>query len=162
MHMSPLLPDLYTELFSCVASALDGADMASWREIDRIRKDPAAMRALAAHLMRLPNADLTKWEIKFLDSISGDRTGGEFTTRQSEKLLQIRDDSEYVSEIGHARLSVKILITDCQLGHLDLNEDNEEWILGFPKGTASIRRKDIGRLLRCARDLNNIDDEDAA
>jgi hypothetical protein len=77
--------------------------MASWREIDRIRKDPAAMRALAAHLMRLPNADLTEWEIKFLDSISGDRTGGEFTTRQSEKLLQIRDDSEYVSEIGHAR-----------------------------------------------------------
>jgi hypothetical protein len=136
--------------------------MAYWREIDRIRKDPAAMRVLAAHLLRLPNAELTEWETKFLESISGDRTNEEFTTRQSEKLLQIRDDSEYVSEIGYARSSVKILIADCQLGYLDLNEDNEKWILEFPKGTASIRRKDIGRLLRCARDLNNIDDEDAA
>jgi hypothetical protein len=136
--------------------------MASWREIDRIRKDPTAMQALAAHLLKLPNADLTEWEIPFLESISRNRTTAEFTTRQAEKLLQIRDDSEYVSQIGYARLSVKLLIAGCQLGHLDLSEDNEQWILGFPKGTASIRRKDIGRLLRCARDLNNIDDEDAA
>jgi hypothetical protein len=105
---------------------------------------------------------MTEWEIKFLGSISGDQTTEEFTTRQAEKLLQIRDDSEYVSEIGYARLSVKILIADCQMGHLDLSEDNEEWILKIPNGTTSIRRKDIGRLLRCARDLNNIDDEDAA
>src|SRR5712672_603700 len=136
--------------------------MASWREIDRIRKDPTAMRALAAYLLRLPNAELTEWEIKFLESISSDRTSEEFTTRQAEKLMEIRDDSEEVTEIGYARQSVKILIADCQPGHLDLNEDNEEWILRFPKGKTSIRRKYIGRLLRCARDLNNIDDEDAA
>jgi hypothetical protein len=136
--------------------------MASWREIDRIRKDPTAMRALAAYLLRLPNAELTEWEVKFLESISSDRTSEEFTTRQAEKLMQIRDDSEYVSEIGYARLSVKILIADCKMGHLDLSEDNEKWILRFPEGTTSIRRRDIGRLLRCARDLNNIDDEDAA
>jgi hypothetical protein len=136
--------------------------MASWREIDRIRKDPTAMRALAAHLLRLPNAELTEWEIKFLESISADRTSEEFTTRQGEKLMQIRDDSEYVSEIGYDRLSVKILIADCQMGHIILEENDEEWILGFPKGTTSIKRRDIGRLLRCARDLNNIDEEDAA
>jgi hypothetical protein len=121
--------------------------MASWREIDQIRKDSTAMRALAVHLLRLPNADMTEWEIKFLQSIS---------------LMQIRDDSEYVTETGYARLSVKILIADCQMGHIDLNEANEEWILRFPKGTTSIKRRDVGRLLRCARDLNNIDDEDAA
>jgi hypothetical protein len=136
--------------------------MASWREIDQIRKDPAAMRALAAHLLKLPSAGLTEWEITFLESISRNRTTEEFTTRQAEKLLQIRDDSEYVSEVGYARLSVRILIENAQLGHLDLSEDNEEWILRFPKGTASIRRGEIGRLLQCARDLNNIDDEDAA
>jgi hypothetical protein len=136
--------------------------MASWREIDRIRKDPTAMRALAAYLLRLPNAELTEWEIKFLESISSDRTSEEFTTRQAEKLTQIRDDTEEVSEIGYQRLSVKILIADCQMGHTDLSEDNEAWILGFSKGTTSIKRKHVGRLLRCARDLNNIDDEDAA
>jgi hypothetical protein len=136
--------------------------MASWREIDRIRKDPTAMRALATFLLKIPNADLTEWEIKFLKSISGDQTTEEFTTRQAEKLMQIRDDSEDVSEIGYTRLSVRILIADCQIGHLDLGEDDEEWILTFPKGASSIKRRLVGRLLRCARHLNNIDDEDAA
>ena len=136
--------------------------MASWREIDRIRKDPTAMRVLAAYLLKLPNAELTEWEINFLESISVDRTSEEFSARQAEKLMQIRDDSEDVSEIEHARLSVKILIADCQMGHHDLSESNEEWILGFQKGTTSIKRRNIGRLLRCARDLNNIDDEEDA
>ena len=107
--------------------------MASWREIDRIRKDPTAMRALAAYLLKPPSAELTEWEIKFLQSISGDRISEESTTRQAEKLMQIRDGSEYVSEIGYARLSVEILIANCQMGDLDLHEGDEEWILGFPK-----------------------------
>ena len=135
--------------------------MTSWREIDRIRKDPTAMWALAAFLLSLSDAELTEWEIKFLESISTDRTTEEFTTRQAEKLIQIRDDTESVSEIGYARLSVRILIENCQLGRLDLREDDEEWILGFPKGTTTIKRRHVGRLLRCARELNQID-EDAA
>jgi hypothetical protein len=139
--------------------------MASWREIDRIRKDPTAMRALAAYLLRLPNAELTEWETKFLESISSDRTSEEFTTRQGEKLMQIRDDAEEVSEIGYQRLSVKILIEDCKIAYLDLvalDEDKAEWIKAIPVGTSKIKRKYIGRLMRCARMLSNIDDEDAA
>jgi hypothetical protein len=139
--------------------------MASWREIDRIRKDPASARALAAYLLKLPNAELTEWEVKFLESISSDRTSEEFTTRQAEKLMQIRDDSEEVSEIGYQRLSVKILIEDCKIAYLDLaalDEDKAEWIKAFPVGTHKIPRKYIGRLLQCARTLNNVDDEDAA
>lgn len=139
--------------------------MASWREIDRIRKDPTAMRALAAYLLRRPNAELTEWEIKFLKSISEEKMSKEFTTRQAEKLLQIRDYLEEVSEIGYQRLSVEILIRDCKLGYLDLfalDEDKAEWIKTFPVGTSKIRRKYIGRLLKCARMLHNIDDEDAA
>jgi hypothetical protein len=138
--------------------------MASWREIDRIRKDPTAMRALAAYLLRLPNAELTEWEIKFLQSISADQTSEEFTTRQAEKLMQIRDDSEEVSEIG-PRLSVKILIENCKITHLDLaavDEDKAEWIKAFPPGTSKIKRKYASRLLNCDRIVNNVDDEDAA
>jgi hypothetical protein len=139
--------------------------VASWREIDRIRKDPTAMRALAVYLLKLADAELTEWEIKFLESISSDRTGEEFTTRQAEKLMQIRDDSEEVSEIGYQRLSVKILVKDCKLAYLDLaalDEDKAEWIKALPVGATKIKRKYIGRLLGCARMLNNIDDEDAA
>ena len=138
--------------------------MASWREIDRIRKDPTSARALAAYLLKLPNAELTEWEVIFLESISSDRTSEDFTTRQAEKLMQIREDSEEVSEIG-PRLSVKILIEDCKIAYLDLaalDEDKAEWIKAFPVGTHKIRRKYIGRLLQCARMLNNVDDEDAA
>lgn len=138
--------------------------MASWREIDRIRKDPTAMRALAAYLLKLPRVELTEWEIKFLESISSEHTTEEFTTRQAEKLMQIREDSEEVSEIG-PRLSVKILIEDCKLGYLDIaavDEDKAEWIKAFPAGTSRIKRKYTGRLLNCARILRNAEDEDAA
>jgi hypothetical protein len=138
--------------------------MASWREIDRIRKDPAAMRALAVHLLRLPNTDLTDWETKFLKSISNDQTNEEFTTRQAEKLMQIREDSEEVSEIG-PKLSVRRLIEDCRLAYLDLaalDEDKAEWIKAFPAGTIKIKRKYAHRLLACARMLKNAEDEDAA
>jgi hypothetical protein len=138
--------------------------MASWREIDRVRKDPTAMRALAAYLLKLLNADLTDWEIKFLQSISADQTSEEFTTRQAEKLMQIRDDSEEVSEIG-PRLSVKIVIADCKMGYLDLaavDEHKAEWIKAFPVGTSKIKRKYASRLLNCARILKNAEDEDAA
>jgi hypothetical protein len=103
--------------------------------------------------------------MKFLKSISEDRTSEEFTTRQEEKLMQIRDDSEEVSEIGYQRLSVKILIEDCKIAYLDLvalDEDKAEWIKAFPVGTSKIKRKYAGRLLKCARMLDNVDDEDAA
>ena len=65
--------------------------MASWREIDRIRKAPAEFRAVAKWLLNL-GAELTEWESIFVESICSDTEIREFTTRQSEKLLQIRDD----------------------------------------------------------------------
>ena len=138
--------------------------MASWREIDRIRKDAVAMRSLAAHLLRLPATDLTDWEIKFLQSISADQTNEEFTTRQAEKLLQIREDAEEVTEIG-PRLSVRILVEKCKMAYLDLaavDEDKAEWIKTLPVGISKIKRKYAGRLLSCARILNDAEDEDAA
>lgn len=135
--------------------------MASWREIERLRKDPPAMRRLAAYLLKLPDAELTEWEIKFLESISNDQIAEEFSLRQSEKLLQIRDDTEFVTEVGHARLSVRILIEKCQLGYLDLDDGDDEWVLRFPKGTTAIRRREAGRLLSCARQINEAEDEAA-
>lgn len=135
--------------------------MASWQEIERIRKDPNFTRALALHLLNL--SDLSEWEVTFLESISLKIEVDEFTNRQAEKLLEIRDESEYVDTIGFARSSVRILVERCQLGHLDIpREDDEHWVLSLPKGTSRIRAKNIGRLLRCARDLYLIEDEDAA
>ena len=94
--------------------------MASWREIDRIRKAPDEFRTVAKRLLNL-GAELTEWESIFLESICNDTATKEFTTRQSEKLLQIRDDYETIT-IFHG-FSVKTLLDKCWLG---LSESQEE------------------------------------
>lgn len=45
--------------------------MASWREIESIRKQPAVFRSLAARLLALPHDGLNEWEIEFLETNSG-------------------------------------------------------------------------------------------
>ena len=77
-------------------SCRDWNRLASWREIDRIRKAPAEFRAVAKRLLNL-GAELTEWESNFLKSNCNDTETKEFTTRQSEKLLQIPDDYETIT-----------------------------------------------------------------
>jgi hypothetical protein len=135
--------------------------MASWQEIDRIRKDPKGFRALARGL-RERIAELTDWEKDFLASIDSQDEKDEFTTRQSEKLLQIRDDYESVTQTRDG-FSVKILLQRCKEGRLDLLEDDEEWILErWERSRTTMRRKHVGRLMRCARELHLVEDEFAA
>ena len=132
--------------------------MASWQEIDRIRKDPKKFRALATHLLtHIP--DLTDWERDFLASIIRQSDRDDFSTRQSEKLLQIRDDYETVTELLGA-FSVKIMLHKCREMRLDLSKEDEEWILQlFERSQTTIRRKHAGRLRRCARQLGLIEDD---
>jgi len=135
--------------------------MASWREIDRVRKDAVAVRDISKRLLSLSRADFTDWEIDFLQSTARHREEADLTTRQSEKLLQIRDDAEFITEFFG--FSVKILLKRCHGARLDLAEDDEEWILQrFEKNETSIKRKQIGRLIKCARILNLIEHEVAA
>jgi hypothetical protein len=132
--------------------------MASWREIDRVRKDPARAADIAARLLTLPLSEFTDWEIDFLRSIERLRKVEEFTTRQAEKLLQIRDDIEEVTEV--LRFSVHLLLKGCFEARLDLSEADEEWVVArFQASPRNIRRKHVGRLMRCARELNLVEEE---
>jgi hypothetical protein len=132
--------------------------MASWREIDRVRKDLQAAADIARRLLSLPASELSDWELDFLRSIRRLRSSTELTTRQAEKLLQIRDDIEEVTEV--LGFSVSLLLKGCVEARLDLSEGDEEWVLARSQaGTVSIRRKHIGRLVRCARELNLIEQE---
>ena len=97
--------------------------MASWREIDRIRKAPAEFHAVAKRLLNL-GAELTEWESIFVESICNDTETGEFTTRQSEKLLQIRDDYETIT-IVHG-FSIETLLDKCWHARCDLSESQEQ------------------------------------
>jgi hypothetical protein len=136
--------------------------LASWREIDSLRKDPTAFRALAKRLLKLPNEDFTDWEKLFLDDMAFSRKAvTEFTTRQSEKLLQIRDDAELVTT--YRGFSVKALLKGCHEGRPDLDAADEAWIADtYARNAQSIKRRHIGRLMRCARALNLIDTDIAA
>jgi hypothetical protein len=158
--------------------------MASWSEIDRIRKDPQGFRTLAKGVARAYGEALTDWERDFLSSIQDQqqqefttrqsekllqisaaasarkRPGNEeFTTRQSEKLLQIRDDYEMVTKLPLG-LSVRLVLQECVEGRADLPEEREEWILKrYEQNPNAIRRKDIGILMWCGRRVGAIDPE---
>lgn len=132
--------------------------MASWREIARIRKDATAVRSIAERLLGLSNAEFTEWELIFLESMARRDSPDDLSTRQAEKLLEIRDGVEFIRE--HRGFSVRILIKSCNEARLDLSEEDERWISEVrERNTVSLRRRHIGRLMRCARQLHLIEDE---
>lgn len=137
--------------------------MASWKEIERIRKDAVGFRALAARMLAHTAPDaLTEWEVAYLADVGVKSVNTiEFTTRQAEKLLEIRDNTQLVEKIGRD-FSVSKLIEGCYLARDDLTEDQEEWIAALrANGANAIRRRDAGKLLRCAYALNLIEDREA-
>jgi hypothetical protein len=138
--------------------------MASWAEIERVRKDPTAVRRLAKfllNLLKLSHVEFTDWEIDFLEGMARRDAEQELTTRQSEKLLQIRDDAEVISEFRG--FSVRSLLRRCHDARLDLAEGDEEWVVEmFERSQSTIKRKQVGRLMRCARELQIIEDDLAA
>ena len=73
--------------------------MQDYREIDRIRKDWVAVRSLAKRLLELPHADWNDWEIDFLQHMARHKGPDPITTRQGEKLIELRDDAKYYSSV---------------------------------------------------------------
>ncbi len=129
--------------------------MSSWREISAIGKDPVRVRNSAKGLLAAYRADLTDWELDFLDSVLQRSEQDEnLTTRQAEKLVEIRDSLKHYSTIDG--LSVRRLIENCWMARLDLSESDEDFI-NRVRGCGSLRRSDAQRLLRCARQLYLID-----
>lgn len=131
--------------------------MTSWQEIERIRKDVKAARALAKRLLDAPEegTELTDWESMFLESIAAWTRG--LTTRQAEKLLQVRDNAERVKEV-YEGFNVETLLQRCYEARLDLKEADEAWIVDRrERSRTTIFRRDAARLMRCARELELID-----
>ncbi|MFZ2138371.1 MAG: hypothetical protein WAV78_15815, partial [Xanthobacteraceae bacterium] len=67
--------------------------MASWIEIDRVRKDPAAFKPLAKRLLKDPSFERSEFADDFLENIINWKRD-ELTTRQGEILLELRDKAE--------------------------------------------------------------------
>jgi hypothetical protein len=137
--------------------------MSSWREINEIGKDPVRVRNLAKLLLAVHRAELTEWELDFLQGVlERGEQDEDLTTRQAEKLVEIRDSLKHYSSIDG--FNVRRLIENCWMARLDLGESDEDFI-NRVRGRGSLRRSDAQRLLRCARQLHLIDgyiDLDAA
>ncbi|PVM85877.1 hypothetical protein [Caulobacter endophyticus] len=130
--------------------------MASWREIEALKQDRGAAQRLAEALFALGPEALTDWEQDFLEGVPRRLLYDDLSTLQAEKLLQIRDDVEVLSMFEGMRIAS--LIRRCHEARLDLEEDDEDWIVQIAQTSpTALRRRYLGRLLRCARRLGLLD-----
>ena len=128
--------------------------MTDYREIIEIQKDPARARSVAQFLSTLDDMEWTDWELDFLASIGSRRD--DLTTRQGEKLIELRDESVWYTAVDG--FSLKTLIDRCHLCRDEL-ADHDAVFIGRLKATGAtrLRRKDARRLLRCARTVGEIE-----
>jgi hypothetical protein len=136
--------------------------MSSYLEMHEIGKDPVRVRALAMKLLVLHHDELTDWEIDFLKNMSEWTGPDALSTRQAEVLVELRDNLTKRSTVDG--LSVRNLIANCWLARLDLSEEDEEFIERV-RGKSELNRRNIRRLLYCARELGLVEryvDLDAA
>src|SRR2546430_2264947 len=123
--------------------------MQDYREIDRIRKDFVAVRSLAKRLLDLPHADWNEWEIDFLQHMARHKGPDPITTRQGEKLVELRDDAEYYSSV-HG-FSVQSLIKNCWAARDDLSPEEGKRFIEDLKATNCVKRQRKPRLGRTGR-----------
>jgi hypothetical protein len=93
--------------------------MASWIEIERVRKNPKTFKPLAAHLLKMPDGDWWEYAERFLRDVSAYQHP-ELNTRQAEYLLKLRDDKAKHFKVGDG-FNVAILIGKCFQARFDLD-----------------------------------------
>jgi hypothetical protein len=113
-------------------------------------RDPVRIRAVARRLLASAE-DWTEWERDFLEGLVAEYGIEALTTRQREKLAELREGAEYVSTIEG--FDVASLIDKCWLGRLDLDYEDDVAFIEQERGSTSIKRRHVERLLRCCRKL---------
>jgi hypothetical protein len=129
--------------------------MASWIEIDRVRKDTAAFKALAMRLIADATFERSEFADAFLQDISNYKRN-ELTTRQAEVLLGLRDEAEIHFNIRG--LSVAKLIDVCHQNRLDLDEGDQDRIGRLKaEGRRYVRGNEMGWFKRICKQLGEIE-----
>ena len=128
--------------------------MATCKEIERYKKDAEGARRLCRRILTAAPDALSASGEAILDGIASKTFLNELSTRQAEVILEIRDETELVSTTWNG-LSVTRLIRQCYEGRCDLSEADQEWIEKvYDTSRSTIRRRSVGRLVRCARELD--------
>jgi hypothetical protein len=128
---------------------------ADWREIERVRKNPKMWRSLVLALVT--HDDLSEWESDFLaDRLRLDWK--ELTSKQGEKLLQIRDDYEHIKTFRG--FSAQYLRDSVYASRLDLgNEDDEMWLKTIHEkyNDGPLPRRVVSRLFGMAKHIGIVE-----
>jgi hypothetical protein len=117
-------------------------------------RDPVRVRAVARRLLA-SEEDWTEWERDLFEGLVAEYGSDALTTRQREKLVELRNGAEYVSKIEE--FDVASLIDRCWLRRLDLDYEDDIAFIEQERGSPSIKRRHVERLLRCCRKLGVID-----
>ena len=128
--------------------------MGSYKEQLVLGRDPVRVRAVARRLLASAE-DWTEWERDFLEGLVAEYGSDALTTRQRQKLVELREGAEYVPTIEG--FDVASLIDKCWLGRLDLDYEDDIAFIEQERGSTSIKRRHVQRLLRCCRKLGVID-----
>jgi hypothetical protein len=129
--------------------------MASWIEIDRIRKDPAAFKAMAKRLLADPHFERSEFADGFLEDIANYKRD-ELTTRQGEVLLSLRDEAEI--HFAVKGLSVATLIDRCHQNRTDLDEGDQERVEKLKvQGRRFVRGGEMGWFKRICKALGEVE-----
>jgi hypothetical protein len=129
--------------------------MTDYKEVNEIAKDTRRAGSIAQYLLKLSDIDWTNWELDFLDAI---RTRKEpLSTRQAEKLVELRDESVLYTKVDG--FALKSLISNCFLYRDEFNgEPDREFVERLKNsGKEALRKRDAMRLLRCARAIGEIE-----
>ena len=128
--------------------------MASYKEMLALGRDPVRVRAAARRLLA-SEEDWIQWERDLLEGLVAEYGSDALTARQGQKLVELRSGAEYVSKIEE--LDVASLIDRCWLRRLDLDYEDDIAFVEQERGSSSIKRRHVERLLRCCRKLGVID-----
>jgi hypothetical protein len=132
--------------------------MASWREIDRVRKDPGAFKSLANEILARRDqqlCNLSEFAEDFLHGISRWR-GPELSSRQGEVLLGLRDETAMHFDIRG--LSVRTLIERCFQVRFELDLSDRERVEDLNNsGRSYVTGRQIGWFKRICRELGEIE-----
>ena len=162
--MAPILNLLFasvraeSRLQACRAHDLavctEPLSMASYKELLALGRDPARVRAAARRLLA-SDEDWTQWERDFLEGLVAEYGIAGLSTQQRDKLAELREGAEYVSTIDG--FDVASLIEKCWLRRLDLDYEDDIAFIEQERGSASIKRRHVERVLRCCKKLGVIE-----
>jgi hypothetical protein len=121
--------------------------MAMMIDIANKAKNAKFFRELAAELQHLECSDWTEWEWDWLGQMARNSDSYEHSETERAKLAQIYSYSRLLS--GHDGRSVTEMVRACHRYHLDLAEEDSDFIVElYQRQAQSVRKRQLRRLVR--------------